>query len=106
MIKRASRKNVLDAARRATVRVCDENGQHRGQGLLLDLEGEGTVVLTCHHVVATLQMGHLFVAIPQPDGELGRPVSADYLEQRSRPAMDAVVLGVSPKHKPTLFPKR
>lgn len=57
-MKRASRINVIEATRRATVRVCDENGDHRGQGLLLDLEGEGTVVLTCHHVVANIHEIH------------------------------------------------
>lgn len=94
MMKRASRANVLEATRRATVRVCNESGEHRGQGLLLDLGNDGTVVLTCHHVVAGLEKSQLFVAIPNAKAELGKPQSAEYVEERSRPAMDAVVLRI------------
>jgi hypothetical protein len=95
----------LEAARRATVRICDEAGTHKGQGLMLPLDGEGIVILTCHHVVAPLTERDLYVAIPQPSGQLGRPVRATYDPQRSRPATDAVVLRIaepSPLERPLL----
>jgi hypothetical protein len=44
----------LGAARGATVRVSNAAGEHCGRGLLLALEGNGTVVLICHHVIARL----------------------------------------------------
>jgi tetratricopeptide (TPR) repeat protein len=84
----------LNIARRATVRVCDREGTHFGQGLMLALDGEGTVVLTCHHVVARLTRENLCVAIPQLSGQLGQPIPADYDQQRSYPAKDAVVLRI------------
>jgi tetratricopeptide (TPR) repeat protein len=95
----------LDAARHATVRICDRNGTHFGQGLMLALDGEGTVVLTCHHVVSRLTAEDLHVAVVQPSGALGQPVRATYDPQRSHQAMDAVVLRVDetgPRERPLL----
>jgi TPR repeat protein len=94
-----------EAARQATVRICDGNGRHIGQGLMLTLDDEGTVVLTCHHVVALLTKQSLHIAMPQTSGELGPPVPARYDRQRSRAAMDAVVLRVDapgPPERPLL----
>src|SRR5260370_22340393 len=94
-----------EASRQATVRICDGEGRHIGQGLMLALDGEGTVVLTCHHVVARLTEESLHIAVRQPSGELGPPVAARYDPQRSRPAMDAVVLRVDasgPAERPLL----
>lgn len=82
----------IAAARRATVRICDETGKHCGQGLLVRLEGEQAAILTCHHVVAPLSVEGVHVAILQPDGQLGLPVSASYDPERSQPERDAVVL--------------
>src|SRR5713101_4427600 len=83
----------IDRARRATVRVCRRDGLHRGQGLLLKLS-EGQVVLTCHHIIASIEKEDLCIAIPRADGQLTDPIPASYYEQHSRPAMDAVVLRV------------
>jgi tetratricopeptide (TPR) repeat protein len=63
--------------------------------LLLDLEEEGAVVLTCHHVIAPVKLADLRVMIPQPDGKLGEPMAVSYEEELSRPEMDAVVLRVN-----------
>jgi hypothetical protein len=54
----------LDAARRSKVRICRRDGEHRGQGLLLNLDSHGTIVLTCHHVIAPLEEEDLFIQIP------------------------------------------
>jgi hypothetical protein len=86
---------AFDAARYATVRICDQFGNHKGQGLLLDIEQEGGVVLTCHHVVAPLSAGDLSVAIRQEDGTYSPPHTASYDSERSKPSMDAVVLRVA-----------
>jgi conflict system STAND superfamily ATPase/trypsin-like peptidase len=85
----------LESARSATVQVCDRAGTHHGQGLLLNLQGEGTVVLTCHHVIRTLEHDGICVRILQYDGQLGDPVLVRYDAQRSRPRMDVVVLHVA-----------
>lgn len=82
----------IGAAREATVQICDGEGQHRGQGLLLVVEDEGTFVLTCHHVVAPLSPEGIYVKVPLRDGQLSDPVQARYDEDRSRPELDAVVL--------------
>ncbi len=92
----------LEVARRATVRVCDRAGTHFGQGLLLDLDGEGPVVLTCHHVAAQLSPAELCVALPQADGTLGAPVPAAYDAVRSHPAHDAVVVRVEGARLPEI----
>src|SRR5271166_119612 len=95
----------LAAARRVTVRICNSTGEHCGQGLMLALEGEGTVVLTCHHVVARLTEQDLHIAVVQPSGQLGQPVRATYDARRSRPAMDAIVLRIQetgPPERPLL----
>ena len=84
----------LDVARRATVYMCDQTGRHRGQGLLLDLDDEGTVVLTCHHVIAPIEPDDLRVRVLQDNGQLTDPIAVHYDAERSRPAMDAVVLRV------------
>ena len=65
-----------------------------GQGLLLDVPEEGTVVLTCHHVVAKIAPKDLMIRIPQENGELGAPVSADYDSRKSQPSKDAAVLRI------------
>lgn len=86
----------LAAARRATARVCTRDGQHRGQGLLLDLPGEtSAVVLTCHHLIAPLAPDEVCVALRQEDGRPGVPLSARYDAARSRPGRDAAVLRVA-----------
>jgi hypothetical protein len=82
----------IEAARHATVVVCDRNKNLRGHGILLQVEGEGAIVLTCHHVVATLKRDDLCVRIPQADGSLGDPISAGYIEKYSRPGVDVVML--------------
>ena len=82
----------LDVARQATVRIADRKGTHHGQGLLLDLPATGTVVLTCHHVVAPLTPDELCVQLPLESGRLGKPLPAEYVAERSRPEQDAVVL--------------
>jgi TPR repeat protein len=85
----------LEVARGATVRVCDRAGAHAGQGLLLNLDTEGTFVLTCHHVVANLDEATLCVAFQKSDGALGPPTPALYDAARSHPNADAVVLRVA-----------
>jgi len=85
----------LEAARKCTVRICDHAGRHIGQGLILHLDNEGDVVLTCHHVVAQLSSSDLYVMIPQRDGQLRPPAPAQYDASRSHPAADAVVLRMS-----------
>ena len=95
----------LEAARDATVRICSAAGSHRGQGLLIDLGAEGSVVLTCHHVIAPLAEDDLYVAVPEPDGRLKEPVRALYDRLRSHPDSDAVVLrlhGVETRAPPLL----
>lgn len=95
----------FSAARRATAMICDREGTHQGQGLLLDIEDEGAVVLTCHHVTAQLPVGGIYVRLPGEDGNLGAPRPASYDEERSRPWADAVVLrleGVSVSERPLL----
>jgi HEAT repeat protein len=87
-----SRKWGISAAREATVQICDSDGEHRGQGLLLAVANEGTFVLTCHHVVAPLAREGIFVRVPGRDGRLGDPIQAQYDEERSRAEVDAVVL--------------
>jgi hypothetical protein len=84
----------FDVVRRATARICDSQEKHRGQGLLINLEQEGKFVLTCHHVIAPLQEGDLFVQLRQSDGNLGKPIPAQYEGKWSRPTRDAVVLRV------------
>lgn len=80
------------AARDATVYLCDRNGEHKGQGLLLDLGEEEVAVLTCHHVIAPVGAEDLRVKVRQSDGQLGEPMPVRYDEERSRPATDTVVL--------------
>jgi len=85
----------LEAVRRATVRICDRSGTHFGQGLMLSLLGEGTIVLTCHHVVANLTPEELCIAAPLQSNQLGLPLPASYDRHRSKPILDAAVLRVS-----------
>src|SRR5204863_6884795 len=66
---------------------------------------EGTVVLTCHHVVAPVKPDNLCVRIPQADGQFGEPLPVRYDEERPRPEKDAVVLrvqGVRMEERPLL----
>jgi hypothetical protein len=101
----AGRVRSFSAARRATVRVSNQKGDHYGQGLLLDVEGNGAVVLTCHHVVALLPQDAVYVRLPEIDGQLGAPRRAYYDEVHSRPGADAVVLrlqGVRVREQPLL----
>lgn len=73
--------------------MCGPGAEHKGQGLLLRLgSGEGTVVLTCHHVVAAMRREDLRVRAPLSDGTLGEPIEVVYDERRSRPEQDAAVL--------------
>jgi hypothetical protein len=85
----------FSAARRATVQICDREGSHRGQGLLLDIEGEGAVVLTCHHVIAQLPPEGIYVRVSGEDESLGELQQVSYDERRSHPTTDAVVLRLS-----------
>lgn len=101
----ASGVRSLDAARNATVRICDQDGIHFGQGLMLSLNNEPTAILTCHHVVAHLTQDNLHVALPEPSGQLGQPIRATYDTERSSPYMDAVVLRIErqgPPQRPLL----
>jgi hypothetical protein len=82
----------IQAARNATAYVCDRKGNYRGQGLLLDLASEGSVILTCHHVIAQLKEDDMRVMVPGSDGRLGNPITVYYDEELSRPDKDAVVL--------------
>jgi Trypsin-like peptidase domain len=93
----------MRAARDATVSVCERGGEHKGQGLLLRLGGaEGTVVLTCHHVVAAVrQEEDLRVRLPLPNGTLGEPAEVAYDRQRSRPGQDAAVLRIREDAEPS-----
>ena len=84
----------LPTARQATVKLSDRAGTPRGQGLLMDLGAFGTVVLTCHHVIAPVAQGDLCVRIPGEQGKLGSPLDAAYDAEHSRPEQDAVVLKV------------
>lgn len=96
---------LFDVARRAAVQICDRTGKHHGNGLLLDLEGEGIVVLTCHHVVARLSADELSIALRRDDGSISKPQPARYDATRSRPPMDAVVLradGIDAHERPFL----
>lgn len=83
------------AARDATVYLCDRDGNHRGQGLLLDLGEQEAVILTCHHVIAPVRAEDMRVKVRQADGRLGDPVPVRYDGERSRPTMDAVVLRIN-----------
>jgi hypothetical protein len=75
--------------------VCNPEGEHKGQGLLLCLGGEeGRVVLTCHHVVAAVELEDLRMRLPFPNGTHGEPVEVTYDEERSRPEQDAAVLRI------------
>jgi hypothetical protein len=89
---------------RATARICDEDGNHKGQGLVLPM-GDGVVVLTCHHVIAGIVPGSIRIALPDEHGDLTAPLGATYDVSRSRPDRDAVVLqipGASPPARPLL----
>jgi hypothetical protein len=81
----------IGVARRATVLICGQRREHRGQGLLLTLADE-TVVLTCHHVIAPIIESGILVQIPGDDGRLGEPRKATLDLKRSKPTKDAVVL--------------
>jgi hypothetical protein len=50
----------FDVARRAAIRACDRQGTHKGNGLLLELDDEGAIVLPCHHVIAPLPPDELW----------------------------------------------
>lgn len=95
-------------ARRATVSVWDRSkgrDGHRGQGLLISVDGEGFVVLTCHHVIAPLRAENLCVRIIGTDGELEEPLPARCDAERSRPERDTAVLrldGVATEERPLL----
>lgn len=80
-------KAPVEAARRATVQVCDLTGAHHGQGLLLDLGEDALAVLTCHHVIAPLAPDDLYVAVRQEDGRLSEPIPATYDARHSHPAL-------------------
>ena len=82
----------IQAARNATAYVCDQEGNHKGQGLLLDLGSEGSVVLTCHHVIAPVRKTNLRVRLPRSDGSLEDSIRFRYDEERSCWQMDVVVL--------------
>lgn len=92
------RERNLSAARRATVQVCDREGRHHGHGLLLEIECEGVVVLTCHHIIAPLPPDAVYVRLPGEDGRLGAPHPSTYDQEHSRPAADAVVLRLEGVH--------
>jgi hypothetical protein len=66
----------------------------------LEIEGEGAVVLTCHHIIAPLPLDAVYVRLPGEDGSLGAPHPATYNRERSRPAVDAVVLRLEGVHLP------
>jgi hypothetical protein len=90
--------------RRATARVCDQDGNHKGQGLVLAM-GDGVVVLTCHHVIAGIAPGGIRIALPDEHGHLMAPLNATYDPWRSRPERDAVVLHIpaaAPPARPLL----
>lgn len=89
----------IAAARQATVQICDSEGQHRGQGLLVVVADEEAFVLTCHHVIAPLSREGIYIKVPQQDGHLGDAVRAHYDEERSRARMDAAVLRVKPEYE-------
>jgi TPR repeat protein len=82
----------LEAARRATVRICDRAGRHFGQGLLLDLGGHSLTVLTCHHVIVAIPPEELCVARPGPTHNLELPQPAQLDLAASNPKGDTVVL--------------
>jgi predicted ATPase len=84
----------LKAAREATVQICDSSDRPLGQGLLLVLNGEPGVVLTCHHVIAETDPTTVRVRRAGGAGELQEPVPARLDEAASRPERDAVVLRV------------
>lgn len=92
----------IDAARRATVQVYDQGAQagkeHRGQGLLLALDDQRTIILTCHHVIAPVARENLCIRIRRADDQLSDPIPVQYNEQRSQPRRDAVVLHVDRAH--------
>jgi hypothetical protein len=66
----------------------------------LEIEGEGAVVLTCHHVIAQLPHDAVYVRLPGEDGSLGAPHPATYEPERSCPAADTVVLRLEGVHLP------
>ena len=85
----------LNAARSATVRVCDRDRISKGQGLLLDLgAGKGFVVLAPFHVVVDLLKQGLWIIICEGDGE-GSHLPAQYDGIASSPDRDAAVLRLS-----------
>lgn len=101
----------IDAARRATVQVYDRGAEpgkaHRGQGLLLNLDDQLTVVLTCHHVIAPVAEENLSVRIREAKNQYSRSIPVRYDAQRSQTGKDAVVLlidpaSVSPRPRPLL----
>jgi hypothetical protein len=83
-----------EAVRAATARICDQRRQHRGQGLVLAMD-DGVVVLTCHHVIAGIPPGGVWVQLPDGRGGRRTAVLATVDPSRSRPERDAVVLHIN-----------
>jgi hypothetical protein len=77
----------------ATARVCNVDGNHKGQGLVLAIGG-CVVVLTCHHVIADIPPDAVRIALPDGRGGLQSPLNATLDSSRSRPERDAVVLRI------------
>ena len=92
----------IGSAARATVRVCGQQSTHCGQGLLLKVDGQAPVVLTCHHVIAPISADDLTVMVPDADGGLSRPIPTRYDGERSRPGRDTVVLRLHDVEPPPL----
>ena len=76
-----------DLAERAAVEITLANGKHLGVGLALEVPGRGPVVLTCHHVVASVPVGD--VRVKFHDGTVRTPKLDD---EGTRKERDVAVL--------------
>lgn len=86
----------IQAARHSTVCIWDRSKDEdgcRGHGLLLP-SSDGTVVLTCHHVVASVRGENLCIRVPRDGGGLSNMLPACYDSRRSNPGKDTAVLRV------------
>lgn len=98
----------FDSAIRATVRVCGADGMRVGQGLCVQDDTNGSLILTCYHVIAALtNKDTIRLDLFSEGDEWLRTVDAAYCDTRSDPSADVAVLTANEKlvvHPPRLMP--